>query len=299
MMVFESQQTRRLIGRMERGETVPEAFRRIAQKHDVSCGWIRALGAFEWVELCEYDQQEQRYRPARRFGECEILSLEGNLSLKDGAPFAHVHATVSRETDRGVEVIGGHLTSGAVFACEFTVECYDDLELERQPDRDTGLSLWAREPAAQAPEPAAASGSQPSGGAMSWAQVAAASEQLQQQGAATPPAPGPSKSGRGEARKPAPRPESDTAPPVTPDPLPQRRRTTEQEFFSEPVPVKGDWVEHPKFGLCRIEREDSEGGIVIRLPSGVRKTIRLDYLQVLPAEQRDDRRVFPVKPRRR
>jgi hypothetical protein len=81
--------------------------------------------------------------------------------------------------------------------------------------------------------------------------------------------------------------------------VPERRRTTEEEFFAEPQPEKGDFIEHRQFGLCRIDREDEDGGLIIRLPSGVRKVIKLDFMEVGQPRIEGTRRIFPVRPRRR
>ena len=70
-------------------------------------------------------------------------------------------------------------------------------------------------------------------------------------------------------------------------------------FLDEPIPQKGDFVDHRQFGLCRVEGEDEDGGLRIRLPSGVRKVIRLDFLEVLPPRHEGDRKVFPLRPRKR
>jgi hypothetical protein len=92
-----------------------------------------------------------------------------------------------------------------------------------------------------------------------------------------------------QAREPAP----------VPDPIPPKRRADLDELLDEPIPEQGDYVDHKVFGLCRVEGEDAEGGIVIRLPSGARKHINLDVLEVLPGRIETDRVVYPVRPRRR
>jgi predicted DNA-binding protein with PD1-like motif len=67
----------------------------------------------------------------------------------------------------------------------------------------------------------------------------------------------------------------------------------------EPWPDKGSWVDHKQFGLCRVDGDDPDGGIVIRLPSGVRKVIRLDFLDVMPPRFDGPRRIFPLLPKKR
>jgi hypothetical protein len=108
---------------------------------------------------------------------------------------------------------------------------------------------------------------------VSWADVAAVS--------AAPPIEEPVRRGRPEASR-APAPSS-----------------AGSEQADELVPGRGDFIEHRQFGLCKIDREDDEGGLVLRLPSGVRKTIKLDFMEVGQPRMEGTRRVFPIRPRKR
>lgn len=306
MILFESNSVRHVVGRLERGEWLMESLLALAREKNVTSGWVSGLGALEWVELCEYDQEGQGYQAARRFDtSCEILSLVGNLSFRDGEPFAHVHVTVSRDTDNGVEVLGGHLVDARVFACELRVECWDDLILGREEDAKTGLALWsgssqsvplrrASEPptrlAPRVPEQPAEVEDSPEapGGSVSWAAVAEASAE---------PTPAP-------ARKPAPaKPrfskEAPTLSAPVPRPLPDRRRVSDDSSLDDPVPERGDWIDHKVFGLCKVEKETDEGNLIIRLPSGRRKAINLDVMRVFAPRLDGERRIYPVRPRKK
>ena len=66
-----------------------------------------------------------------------------------------------------------------------------------------------------------------------------------------------------------------------------------------PQPVRGDWIEHPKFGLCKIEGLTGDGVCIIKLPNATRKKIKLDAMLVLPPRDEKGRKVFPVRPRRK
>ena len=41
-------------------------------------------------------------------------------------------------------------------------------------------------------------------------------------------------------------------------------------------PEKGDWIEHAKFGLCKIEGLSGDGVCIIKLPDARRKKIKID-----------------------
>lgn len=146
MFAKESKRVRHFVGRCERGEDVHTALRSLATQHGIQAGWVRGLGAFESVELREYDQAAQVYRPAVRFhAPLEVLSLTGNLASRDDQPFVHLHVTLSRETDNGIQLLGGHLERGRVFALEFHVEAFDDVALVRERDSATGLHLFVED----------------------------------------------------------------------------------------------------------------------------------------------------------
>ncbi len=314
MISFESRQVRHIVARLSRGDELQAALRALAEEHGIGAAWVSALGAFERVELCEYDQQTQRYRPGRRIETpVEIVNLTGNISDKDGAPFAHVHATVSREVGDRIEVLAGHVVDATVFACELRLDVYDDLDLSRGHDEATGLSLWrdAGAGAVAAAEPVASPGA---AGAPSWADVAQVSAVAAAPARAAPvvedDGPPRERLSLAERRRRAKeRQKADkttllsgrNAPPVrAPDPLPAKRRMTEDEFFDEPIPERGDYVRHKVFGLCAVEGESETGGLILRMDGGRRKVIKLDVFDVQPArEDEEGRRVFVLSPKRR
>ncbi|QQR88783.1 MAG: DNA-binding protein [Myxococcales bacterium] len=284
MLATEARQVRRIVGRMERGEDVIEAFLSLAKERQIRCGWIRALGAFEFVELAEYDQQEQRYRAARAFEtQSEILELNGNISLKDGECFVHLHATISRDTDNGIEVLGGHLLRGTAFACEFLVESFDDVTLQRRYDPATGLELWSPDldsvsvsgKPAPAPAPARSSSGFPRRMPSSSGTLKAVSER------------------QGE------RPSFVDMPRITqPTPPPERApRVSDAGPWESQFPVQGDWVEHPQYGLCQIQAIIDNNELVVRLTSGAPKTIRLDFLELSAPIMQGKQRIYRIQPK--
>ncbi|MGF1466136.1 MAG: hypothetical protein ACFCGT_08370, partial [Sandaracinaceae bacterium] len=85
-------------------------------------------------------------------------------------------------------------------------------------------------------------------------------------------------------------------PELSPAPPPEKRTTG---VLSEHYPDKGDYIEHRQFGVCRVEREDEAGGVLIRLPSGRRKTIKLEVMEILEPRIDGDKLIYPVRPKRR
>jgi len=145
---IESFKGRRIIGRLEMGEELHAGLLEAARKHGVLAGTVTAIGAVSRLEVSEYEQSAGRYaEPIVRQGDAEILNLGGNFSYKDGELFLHAHILTSYITPQGrdagaVSILGGHLVSAAVFACEYIIEALDDVELTRGLHEPTGLQLW-------------------------------------------------------------------------------------------------------------------------------------------------------------
>lgn len=131
-----------LMGRLAHGADLLEELTALCREQGIRLGRITGIGAVTKVRLSFYDQAKREYLPLELDGPLEILSLEGNVSLRDGEPFVHAHMTLSDGTGR---TFGGHLARGTeVFACECVVEAYEGVLLERGLDDATGLFLWAR-----------------------------------------------------------------------------------------------------------------------------------------------------------
>lgn len=175
MFVAESRVGRRLVGRLDRGADLFAGILEVAKAHGVVSAELRGTGALESAEIAEYDQQARVWRPTRRLIEgAELLSLLGSIAELGGKPTLTARATVMRDRDGGVVVLGGHLLAARVYALEFVLECFDDLALHRGTDAATGLTLWrSAEPTTGATSTASSGPAAPS--ATTWADVAAAS----------------------------------------------------------------------------------------------------------------------------
>lgn len=199
--------------------------------------------------------------PEQRFLRCRILTLEGTLSMRDGEVGIRLHVTLSRPAKDGV--VGGVLTRGESLGVDLVVVCYEDLGAPAV----RGTSAWVDEEEDEDPNGSTGAA------VVSWADVAAVS---------AAPEVAPVRGSRASS----------------PDVATTPRAAWESEV-AELIPGKGDFIQHRQFGLCKVERDSKGGGIVIKLPSGVRKTLRLDFLDVGAPRLEGSRRVFLVRPRKR
>jgi uncharacterized protein len=135
---------RKIIGRLAKGDDLLAALEHCAREHGITLGKVEAIGAVSHSRVGYYNQAERKYYFLDLARPLEILSLIGNISLKDGKPMVHAHVTLSDHEGRA---FGGHLAEGTlVFACEFIIQEYQSATpLVRQMDDPTGLFLWPPE----------------------------------------------------------------------------------------------------------------------------------------------------------
>jgi uncharacterized protein len=143
-MKAEIKPVRQIMGRLAKGADLLGALEEQCLVHNITLGEVRALGAVAKARVGFYQQAIQKYMYLDLDRPLEILSLIGNISLKDGKPMVHAHVTLSDDQGRA---FGGHLAAGTViFACEFVIqECRSDQVFQRGLDDDTGLFLWPKD----------------------------------------------------------------------------------------------------------------------------------------------------------
>ncbi len=101
---------------------------------------FRAIGAIDKFEL-GYAYLEEgviQYNNVYYEDEYELLSLLGNISLRDGQTAIHAHASLS---DKDNKCIGGHLNYGTV---SIVIECFItvyDKEATRKFDKEVGIAV--------------------------------------------------------------------------------------------------------------------------------------------------------------
>ncbi len=131
---------RTIMGQLPYGADLYESLSEIVRREWITLGRIQAIGATTHAVVAYYDQQTKTYNPLEFSGGMEILNLNGNISIRDGNPFVHVHILLG---DAHGKVFGGHLLPGTkLFACEVTIDEFDGEGLSRSKEERTGLFLW-------------------------------------------------------------------------------------------------------------------------------------------------------------
>jgi predicted DNA-binding protein with PD1-like motif len=132
---------RAFLARLAHKGDLSESLTSLCRDNGLTSAFVSAIGALERATIGYYNQETKSYETISIEQPVELANLAGNLSLKDGQPMVHAHVVLSKDTG---ETFAGHLMSPTiVFAGEaFVVELIGE-PLVREPDEQTGLTLWA------------------------------------------------------------------------------------------------------------------------------------------------------------
>ncbi len=131
-----------LISRLKTGDDLINAITKIAVDQKIEIAIFSGIGALSKAVFSYYNQDTKEYQNIPCNDHCEIISLMGNISLKDNSPICHGH--IGLGDDKG-KAFGGHLVEGCkIFACELTITILEGEPLHRGFDDITGLPLWDR-----------------------------------------------------------------------------------------------------------------------------------------------------------
>ena len=126
--------------RLQRGEEILESLERFCLEEDVPTAAVSGIGACDLAEVGVYEVEKKAYLKTELKGSMEILSLQGNITRKDGKPYLHLHAVLCGEDCR---CMGGHLNKARIsVTCEITVHPIP-VNVGRVPDDETGINLMA------------------------------------------------------------------------------------------------------------------------------------------------------------
>lgn len=123
---------------VERGEKLVASLTEVLTDNKIHGGLISGLGGLCDVELGFYHLHKKDYDRKLFTEECELISLAGDISLRDGAPYVHVHAALGRAD---FSTFGGHLFEATVaITAEISVVPFPFSSI-RKPCSEIGLAL--------------------------------------------------------------------------------------------------------------------------------------------------------------
>lgn len=120
------------------GDEVLDGLKQVATEFKLTASHFTAIGAFQEVTLGFFDLAGKRYKKTVIREQVEVLSLIGDISLKDADPQIHAHVVVGKDD---CTTLGGHLIHGLVRPTLEVILTESPSHLHREFNAEFGLPL--------------------------------------------------------------------------------------------------------------------------------------------------------------
>jgi len=133
------QQPKTYVVIFETGEELASGLKDFAKTQGLAGSSFKAIGAFSKAKLGWFNWETKKYETAVDFSEqVELLSMIGDIALKDREPQVHAHVVVGR---RDGTAHGGHLLEATVRpTCELVLT-ESPAHLQKELDPKSGIAL--------------------------------------------------------------------------------------------------------------------------------------------------------------
>jgi predicted DNA-binding protein with PD1-like motif len=122
----------------DKGDEVVGSLLEFAHQEQLTAASFTAIGAFSDVTLGFFERERKDYKRIPLEEQVEVLTLAGDIALKDGEPQVHAHAVVGKADG---SAWGGHLLEAHVWPTLELVLVESPDEFRRVIDEETGLPL--------------------------------------------------------------------------------------------------------------------------------------------------------------
>lgn len=110
--------------RLDHKEELVRSLTDFCVQKEIGSAWITGVGGAQWAELAFYHLETKAYEYDQIDEPLEVTSLNGNVTLLNGKPFLHLHATVG---DMNYHSYSGHVKELAVGATfEVKIDVFDE-----------------------------------------------------------------------------------------------------------------------------------------------------------------------------
>lgn len=123
---------------LDAGDELVDELTRFAAEHGIAAARFTAIGAMSAATLGYFDIDKQAYEHIPVSQQVEVLTMAGDITLKDGKPKVHAHIVLGR---RDGSTCGGHLISGHVRPTLEVMLVESPRHLARTFDERFGLAL--------------------------------------------------------------------------------------------------------------------------------------------------------------
>jgi len=131
--------TNKLLIRLNKGDEIIASLTEACRENNIQTASLTGIGAANEAKIGAIDPKTGIYVSRTFTGDLEIASLTGNITLKDGEPFPHIHIVIG---DENYKAFAGHLLEANIsITCEIILDPLDET-ITRSLDEETKAKTW-------------------------------------------------------------------------------------------------------------------------------------------------------------
>jgi len=123
---------------LKAGAKVPDDIVAIAARERILTARVEAIGGVNDLRLAYFNHVSKKYEEHDFHEFLEVTSILGNITLKVGRPFLHIHGTFGR---KDLSVLAGHVMAATVFPLLEVVVTPTKNRALRKFDQELGLNV--------------------------------------------------------------------------------------------------------------------------------------------------------------
>ncbi len=129
--------------KLDAGEDLLKAVSAFVEEKNIISGYAHIMGLSRNVKFAYYNIETHIYEEIEKKDRYfEIIQCTGNISLKEGKPFPHLHIAFG---DQDGNIFGGHLLEGTIVEIgEVTIQAFDGEPMEREYDDWYKMTPWKK-----------------------------------------------------------------------------------------------------------------------------------------------------------
>ena len=129
--------------RLDKGDEIISSLTEVCKKENINTASVSGIGGCGEIEVGTFVLEKKDYNVQHKTGMFEMISLTGNITLKDGIAFPHVHSLFSYIDENGeTKLTGGHLKKAIIILTGEIVITPVNASVKRLKNDDLGIFTW-------------------------------------------------------------------------------------------------------------------------------------------------------------
>lgn len=129
--------------RLDKGDEIIGSLVSVCEKENIKTAQIQGIGGCESAKVGIFDMDRRVYRQRELYCLLEMVSLDGNVTVYEGKPYIHAHASFAYHgEEKKPEILSGHLLEAVIGLTGEIVLTPADGCIGRKYVEELGIRVW-------------------------------------------------------------------------------------------------------------------------------------------------------------